>query len=87
MADYAIAVGHVYHPDHCWSVERRVVSIRMRLEIGRHAHDRLPKVVCAEVFERRSFAPSEMLIPRQCGPSLTSSRSIQRTRVDESPRP
>jgi hypothetical protein len=49
----------------------------MHLEIGRHAGDRLPKVAGADVFERPSFAPREMLIPRQCGPimSLTSRES------------
>ena len=29
--------------------------------------DRLPKIACADVFERPFFAPSEMLVPRQCG--------------------
>jgi hypothetical protein len=53
-----IAVRHVHHPDHYQSVERRVVSIRMRLEIGRHAGDRVRKVASLDVFERSSFAPS-----------------------------
>src|ERR1700722_6519278 len=36
----------------------------MRFEIGRHAGDRVRKVAGADVLERPSFAPSEMLVPR-----------------------
>jgi len=40
----------------------------MRFEIGRHAGDRVREVAGADVLERPSFAPSEMLVPRQCVP-------------------
>jgi hypothetical protein len=40
----------------------------MRFEIGRHAGHRVRKVARVNVFERSSFAPSEMLVPRQCVP-------------------
>jgi hypothetical protein len=33
-----------------------------------HAGDRVRKVASVNVFERSSFAPSEMLVPRQCVP-------------------
>jgi hypothetical protein len=63
-----IAVRNVHHPDHYQSIERRVVSVWMLFEIGPHAGDRVRKVACVNVSERSSFAPSEMLVPRQCVP-------------------
>jgi hypothetical protein len=53
-------------------IEHRVVSIRMCLEIGRHAGDRVRKVAGVDVFERPFFAPSEMLVTRQCVPIMFS---------------
>jgi len=61
-----IAVRRVHHPDHYQSVERRVVSIRMRLEIGGHAGDRVRQVAGVEVFKRSFSTPVEMLVARQC---------------------
>src|SRR6516225_3798867 len=57
-----IAVGHVHHPDHYQSIERRIVSIRMLLKLGTHASDRVRKVACLDVFKRSSFAPNEMFV-------------------------
>jgi hypothetical protein len=37
----------------------------MRLEIGRHASDRVRKVASVDVFECPLFAPSEMLVTHQ----------------------
>jgi hypothetical protein len=61
-----IAIRHVHHPDHYQSVERRVVSVWMLVKIGPDAGDRVRKVASLDVFERSPFAPSEMLVPRQC---------------------
>jgi hypothetical protein len=48
----------------------------MRLEIGRHAGDRVRKVARVNVFERSSFAPSEMLVPYQCVPLCLRRRRL-----------
>jgi hypothetical protein len=60
-----VAVRRVHHADRCQSVERWVVSIRMRTEIGRHVGDRVRKVAGVEVFKRSFSTPVEMLVPRQ----------------------
>lgn len=73
-----IAVANVHHPDRCQSVERRVVSTRMRLEIGRHTGDCLPKVACANVFKRPSFCTKRDAGPASMWPPPVSlDRSIQ----------
>ena len=69
-----IAVRHVHHPDPYQSAERWVVSIRMLFEIGTHAGDCVRKVAGVDVFERPSFAPSEMLVTRHSHAVCVSDR-------------
>ena len=69
----------------------RIISIWMRLEIGRHVSDRVRKVAGVDVFERPSFAPNKMLVTCQCcpptSPLLGRNRNQRRARRCPKPMP